>query len=178
MDQTEKRELDNFLLREGLAGLSDPELIEQLANLVSNYPGDLSAKHRFLEDLINQVDADKRYEMYHAIAPKLNFRAFTLGQYESSIRQRASELISQRRMRVEGDAPRPMEVQGKKYEEVLQSESTAALLTLTCHKCRHKSQYLAETPVTAMIAARKDGWVRDKATNREVCPECEKERAA
>lgn len=172
MDQAEKRQLENMLLREGLAGLDDPELIQQMANLVSNFPGDLSAKHRFFEDLLNQCEASNRYEMYQAMAPKLGFRAFSLAQYESSIRQRASELISQRRMRVEGEEPAPIDVKGKKFEEVLESESTAALLTLTCHKCKEKSQYLAETPVSAMVMARADGWVREKGINKEICPKC------
>lgn len=172
MDQTEKRQLDNFLIREGLSGLQDPDLIQQLANLVSNYPGDLSAKHRFFEDLINQCEAVNRYEMYQAMAPKLSFRAYTLAQYESSIRQRASELISQRRMRVEGQEPAPLEVGGQKYEEVAESESTACVVTLKCHKCHEKTAYVEATPVAAMTMARADGWIREKGVNKELCPKC------
>src|ERR1035438_1580615 len=107
MDQKEKRQLDNMLLREGLANLGDPELIEQLANLISNWPGD---KHDFMRDLLNQCDVDKRYEMYNAIVPKLGFKALSLPQYESQIALKAGAMVSQGRMRVEGDAPKPIQV--------------------------------------------------------------------
>ena len=169
MEANEKRLLENFLIREGLAGLSDPDLIQQLANLVTNFPGD---RHRFLEDLINQCDADKRTEMYGAIAPKLGFAALPLSDYEVRIRNRASELVSQRRMRVEGEAPRPIEVAGEKYEAVSEAEATACMVTVTCYKCPKKKQYISDTPAGCMIMARKDGWVRDKGVNKEICKQC------
>jgi len=175
VDDREKRQLENALLREGLAGLSDPDLIQQLANLVSNWNGD---RHRFLEDLINQCDADKRYEMYHAIAPKLRFKALTLSAYESNISMRASGLVSQGRMRVEGANPDPIEIRGEKFERVPEQLGTAALATLKCHKCNHTEQYLSDTPAGAMIMARKDGWVREKGVNKEVCRVCDQKAVA
>lgn len=168
MDQTEKRKLDNQLMTMGLAGVSDPELLQQLGILISVYPGD---KHRFFEDLLGQCDSDKRYEMYEAMAPKLQFRPLSLADYEARIRNRASEMVSQRRMRVEGRAPYPIEVEieGRKFALVNPEDADQALATLKC-KCGKVSKYLADTPAGAMIKARKDGWIRP--TGKEICPEC------
>ena len=161
MDDREKRQLENMLLREGLAGLSDPDLIQQLANLVSNWQGD---RHEFLQDLINQCDADKRHEMYQAIVPKLRFKALPLSTYESRIAMRASEMVSHGKMRVEGRRPMPLEVM-------------AAIATLTCYQCKKMEQYASDTPAGAMIMARKYGWVREKGVNKEVCRACDQRRS-
>jgi hypothetical protein len=163
-----KRELENFLIREGLAGLTSPELIDQLANLVSIWPGN---RHEYLQDLINQCDADKRREMYEAIAPKLRFKPFPLSTYEARIRSKASEMVSQGRMRVEGQSPSPIDIGGDKFEHVAEEDATHAVLTLKC-MCGRIAKFLALTPVQAMIKAREAGWVRDKGTNKEVCKKC------
>ena len=168
MDADQKRQLENEVVKMGLAGLHDPDLIQLLANLVSTWPGD---KHRFLEDLINQCDADKRYEMYHAITPKLKFTALPLSTYEARIAERAGAMVAARRMRVEGRRPDPIEIGGEKFETVPESESTAAIATLKCG-CGEKQYFLSTTPAGTMIMARKKGWVRDPGTNKEVCPDC------
>ena len=169
MDDKERRQLENQLLTIGLAGLTDSELIQELANMVSNWPGD---KHQFLEDLLNQCDLDKRWQMYDAITPKLRFKALPLSTYEARIALRASELISQRKMRVEGQTPRPIEIQGRKFEKVPRALATNAVATVKCYRCKRMASYLGDTPAGAMIAARKDGWTRDKAVNKEVCKAC------
>lgn len=168
MDDREKRQLENQVMTMGLAGLSDPNLIELLARLVSTYPGD---KHLFFEDLLNQCDADKRAEMYQALAPRLLFKAESLGHYEMNIAQRAEVMVKQRRMRVEGRRPDPIVIGGQQYEAVPAVFATNALATVKC-KCGRSARYLGDTPAGAMIKARQDGWVRDKATKHEVCKEC------
>ena len=107
MDFDERRKLENMLMTQGLAGLNDPELIQQMANLVSNFPGSEETKHDFLAELLNQCDADKTYQMYHAIAPHLTFEAEPLSFYQSRTARKAENMVSQRRMRVEGKRPGP-----------------------------------------------------------------------
>lgn len=174
MDQDEKRKLDNALMTMGLSDIDDPALLDQLAMLISTYPGD---RHRFFQDLLGTCDADKRYECYQAMAPRLNFQALSLADYEARIRNRASEMVSRRQMRVEGRAPDPIEIDGEKMQVVPPSLATNAVATLKC-KCGRTQKYLADTPAGAMIKARKDGWVRDRATNHEVCKQCHESKAA
>ena len=175
MDQNSKRKLENQLYTMGLAGLTDPELIQQLADLVSNWPGD---KHEYLRDLLNECDPANRYEMYHAIAPKLRFKPLSLPQYESQIALKAGAMVSQGRMRVEGDRPRPIEIGGHKLAMAAKSEATHALATVRCHRCERSDRFLADTPVGAMTEARKAGWTREKGINKETCPECSEAVAA
>lgn len=168
MDQDDKRRLENAVMTMGLAGLTDPNLMELLARLVSTYPGD---KHLFFEDLINQCDAEKRAEMYHALAPRLLFKAEPLSHYEANIAYRAACMVNQRRMRVEGKSRMPIEIGGQKFDIVGEEEASAAIVTVKC-KCGRSAKFMDRTPVSAMLKARKDGWVRDKATKHEVCKEC------
>lgn len=164
MDQDEKRKLDNMLISMGLGSLQDPRLMQRLADLISEWPGD---KDEFFQDLLGECDAAKRSEMYNAMAPKLRFKPRSLVEYETSIQMRASEMVSQRRMRVEGSAPLPAYIGERKPEE-------AAKATLICHRCKRKLTYKAETPVSAIIKARKAGWVRTIALDQETCPSCMK----
>jgi hypothetical protein len=168
VDQDEKRKLDNMLMTMELSGISDPALLDQLAMLISIYPGD---KHRFFEDLLANCEADKRYECYQAMAPRLQFQALPLSDYEARIRNRVSDLASHRKIRIEGRAPHPIEVEGKKYAAVPEAEADAVVATLKC-SCGKTAHYLAGTPASAMIAARRNGWVRDPGTKKEVCKAC------
>ncbi|SRR6266568_406183 len=170
MNRKDKRKLENELMVMGLAGLSDPDLIQQLADLVSAWPGD---KHEYLRDLLNECEPENRYDMYHAIAPKLHgFKALSLPQYEAQIALKAGEMVSQRRMRVEGNRPKPIEVGGTKLAVVSEAEATHAVATVRCHRCQKGDRFLAETPVAAMTEARKAGWTREAGINKETCPEC------
>jgi hypothetical protein len=169
MNSKQKRQLENELLVMGLARLDDPELIQQLAELVSNWPGD---KHDFLRDLLNECDADKRYEMYHAIAPKLRFKPLLLTQYEDQIAEKAGAMVSQGRMRVEGSAPKPVEINGHQLHITDQAHADCGWAVVCCHVCGKREKFLGETPVDAMTKARKTGWVRNVDLSEETCPEC------
>ena len=57
VNQDAKRKLENELLVMGLARLDNPELIQQLADMVSNWKGD---RHDFFRDLLNECEAEKR----------------------------------------------------------------------------------------------------------------------
>lgn len=169
MDQAQKRKLENELLVMGLKSLKDPDLVQQLADMVSAWHGD---KHEFLRDLLNECDGDMRNEMYQAIAPKLKFKALTFGEYEARIAEKAGQMISQRRMRVEGDRPKPIEVGDHTYLPVPEEYASHAIATMRCHACLKSEQFVEITPVAAMLAARAAGWKRDMAIGKECCPEC------
>ncbi len=170
MDQHEKRKLENELLVMGLSNLADPDLIQQLADMVSAWPGD---KHDFMRDLLNECDASKRYEMYTAIAPKLGFRALSFPQYEAQIAKKAGDMVSKRFMRVEGSAPKPIEIGGKKYQQIGNASlADGAVATVICYNCGKSERFLADTPAGAMYGARKAGWIRDPGMNKEICGEC------
>lgn len=169
MDQHEKRQLDNFLLSQGLPRLKDPELIQRLADLVSDFPGD---KHEFLRDLINEVDAKDRREMYDSIAPRLRFKAHPLEQYELRIAEKAGNMVSKRWMRVEGERPKPIQVGNSTVIPVPKALSDAAVATVRCHRCEKLERFMDETAAGAMIQARKAGWQREPGVNKEICAEC------
>lgn len=169
MDQTEKRKLENALLTEGLAKLDSPELIEQMANLVNNWPGD---RHEFLMGLINECDDRDRSEMYNAIRPHLKFKPLPLDTYVAHIAERAGALVSQRSMRVEGSRPAPIQVGKDAYVQVPRALSDKAVVTLRCYKCPKQERFVSSTPAGAMIEGRKAGWIRVAGVNKECCAEC------
>lgn len=181
MDATEKRQLETKLLSMGLAGLSasgdpSPELIQQLAAIVNawqgtyNRHGEWVDRHMFLRDLLAECDQAERYHMYSAIAPHLSFAPYPLSQYEGMMVVRMNTLISKRAARAEGRAPHPIELGGRKYRRARAGEATHAIATLVCPTCGKQKRFLGDTPVGALIAARKAGWARmpDKWT----CPVC------
>lgn len=155
LDDSERRTLENELLKRGLNGLDSPELIQQLAALVQD--------HWFLMGLLNEVDQPKRYDAYEALRPYLKFKPWPLEDYISAMAREASERES--RMT-------PVTVGVNKMRIVPRYESTGVLLTFTCAKCTKVEQFFGETPVTVAIEARKKGWVRDVARDHEICPKC------
>lgn len=154
----------------GLAGcLNDPEKLQVFADLVSQWPGD---KHDFLRDLLNECDPTNRYDMYTALAPRLKFKALSFSQYESQIALKAGQMVSQRLMRVEGSAPPPIEINGHKVQITAGEKANCGWAVARCHVCDKVEKFVADTPVGAIIAARKAGWVRAKGIDQETCAEC------
>lgn len=183
MDAKEKRHLETQLVRMGLAGLqangaASPELIQQIAAIVNHWQaapnrhGEWIDRHKFLRDLLAECNEADRVEMYAAIVPHLTFKALPLSTYETMMTERMSRLISKGAARVEGRAPHPIDVGGKKYARVSAAVATHAVITLLCPECGKEKRFIADTPVGALIAARKAGWARmpDKWT----CPICVK----
>lgn len=164
MNQDDKRKLENELLAMGLSRLQSPELIQQLADMVSAWHGD---KQQFFIDLLNECDADKRYEMYQAMAPKLRFQALSYSDCIIAITNKAAEMVSRKQARVEGISPRPINI-GNQYDK------PQASATLLCYHCKRRSKFCEETPVGAIIKARKAGWVRTAGFDIETCPKCVK----
>lgn len=163
----------------GLAGLQasgdpSPELIQQVAAVVNNWQatpnryGEWIDRHKFLRDLFAECNEADRGEMYSAIVPYLRFKALPLASYEAMMTERMGALVSKRAARIEGQAPKPIEVGGKKYAEVAAWQATHAIATLHCQYCWKKKRFVADTPVGALIKARDSGWKRmpDKWTCR------------
>lgn len=175
MNQKDKRKLNTELMVMGLAQINDPNLILQMANLVSDWPGD---KHEYMVDLLITCEPGQRYELYNAIMPHLRFKALSFPQYESHIALRAGEMVSQGRVKVEGDRDKPIEVGARKLAIVPQGEATEVLATVSCHLCPTNGRFLGATAVEAIIKARRAGWVRDKALNKETCPNCAEQQCA
>lgn len=184
MDATEKRNLETELLKMGLAGLNangeaSSELIQQIAFMVNNWKGMTSPRygewidqHKFLRDLFAQCNQEDRSEMYAAIVPHLTFTALPLARYEAMMAERMHRLVSKGAARVEGKAPRPIQLGRKKYRRVSASEATQAIATILCQFCGKTKRFLGDTPVGALIAARKCGWAR--MPEKWTCPICQK----
>jgi hypothetical protein len=182
LEQKEKRQLETELVKMGLAGLQDngaasPALIQEIAAIVNNWQpapnrhGEWIDRHKFLRDLLAECDQSDRGEMYAAIVPHLAFKALPLASYETMLTERMGRLVSKGAARVEGRAPHPIEVSGKKYAKAPAALATHAIATLHCQRCWKKKRFVADTPVGAMIAARKAGW---KRIEKETCPNCVK----
>jgi hypothetical protein len=180
VDATEKRQLETELVKIGLAGLNasgdpSPELIQQIAGIVNNWQGapnrhgEWIDRHKFMRDLLAECDQADRSEMYSAIAPHLSFTPYPLAQYETMMTERMSRLVSKGAARVQGEAPAPVEVGGKRYVRTRAADATHAIATLHCQRCWKKKRFVADTPAGAMIAARKAGWQR---MPEWTCPIC------
>ena len=181
MDADARRSLETELLKNGLAALAGLEngvsdFVGVIAGIVNNWQtsfnrhGEFMDRHVFLRDLLAECDPSERRNMYDVITPKLNFPVKPLIDYEAMMQHRVEMLTSKRAMRVEGPAPHPIEVGGKKYAEAPASVATHAIATLHCQRCWKKKRFVADTPVGAMIAARKAGWKR--MPDKETCPNC------
>jgi hypothetical protein len=170
VNQQERRDLENWLMTHGLDGcINDPEKLQVFADLVSQWPGD---KHDFLRDLLNECDVTNRYDMYQALAPRLKFKALSFSQYEAQIALKAGQMVSQKLMRVEGNAAPPIEINGHKVQITEADKANSGWCIVRCHVCDKIEKFLADTPVGAIIAARKAGWVRAKGIDKETCSEC------
>lgn len=182
MDPNEHRRLETELVRGGLPGLHErlesgdgndvSQVIADAINGWRGHPdryGEFIGRHEFFRDLLAECEPAYRGEMYAAIAGRLAFAPKSLAEYESMIKARVSRLVSNRVMQVDGRAPHPIEVGGKKYAEVGASEATHAVVTVHCQRCWRKKRFVSDTPAGAMIAARKAGWQR---IGKETCPRC------
>lgn len=183
MDATEKRQIETQLLKMGLAGLQangdpTPELVGQLAETVNNWHGapnrhgEWIDRHKFLRDLLAECDKKDRTEMYEAIKPHLKFAVKPLADYESMMTERINVLTSKGAARAEGRAVAPIEIGGKKFRAARADEATNAIATLHCQRCWKKKRFIADTPVSALIAARNAGWKR--MPEKWTCPACVK----
>lgn len=183
MNSKAKRQLENELMKMGLAGLKangDPsgELVGQIAAMVNDWKGmenkfgEWVDRHLFFRDLLNECDYADRQEMYTALAPKLKFKVKPFAHYEALISEKAGKLVSQRRARVTGEMSKPIEIGRTKVRIVRKEESNCGWIILQCHQCEKQEKFLGETPVDAAWKARNAGWRRNVTLEQEACPEC------
>lgn len=175
MEAKERRKVENALMAMGLSGINDPELFQVFGDLIDGYPGD---KHEFFRDLLNECEPQKRSEMYQALAPRVrSFKPLSLSQYEAQIALRAGAMVSQGRMRVEGRRPDAIEIGGHKVKITPRERANCGWVALRCNGCDAVAKFVADTPVGAVIEARKAGWVKDVIDGHEYCVNCAEARA-
>jgi len=160
MNQDEKRQMENQLIVMGLKRLTDPMLVQQIALLIPD--------HDVYLGMLNECDQEKRYDMYHALKPWLRFEPWPLEKYLIALKERADAIASRNA---------PIEIGERKYQQVAPQDATGVVIDLRC-SCGNTASYFGETPLCAVILARQDGWVRDKALGKEVCPKCPSEDRA
>jgi hypothetical protein len=158
MKDTQRRLLENQLIVMGLRKLTDPELIPQMAELIKD--------HEFYLGMLNEVSGQQRQEMYEALRPHLKFRPWPLETYVAKMKERAAAIESREQ---------PIAVGDKQYQEVPHTHADGVVVDVKCALCPRTNSYFGKTPLTAVILARQDGWVRDKLLNKEVCPKCPSE---
>lgn len=154
MNQDERRQLENQLIVMGLKRLNDPMLVPQMAKLILD--------HEFFLGMLNECDQDKRYEMYHALKPHLRFEPLPLESYLIQLRERADAIASRHA---------PIVVGEQHFQQVAAQDATGVLVDLKC-SCGRTASYYGQSPFDAVILARQEGWVHDKALGKEVCPKC------
>src|ERR1017187_7130568 len=172
MQPDDKRQLENQLMVMGLNGLEDPNLVPEMARVISH--GFAIMGHDFFLGLINECDQEKRYDMYEALKPHLTFKPFPLDKYVSMLKEHAGNVASTWAPPEIGKAKkkRPVKFGGKEFEEVSPDDAEGCVLTLTCNKCTRSEDFYGISPVKAIMIARKDGWVRDIVLQKEICPKC------
>jgi len=156
VNEHERRKLETSLIRSGFSGLNDPDLVPELAKLIAN--------HEILRALLNDCSRMERYAMLEAVRPHLPFKALTVEDYESKTAEKFEEYESERNRIIRGD---------QEFERVAKELASHVLIKLQCSKCPRSAEFMGETPLGAVILARQDGWVRERGTNKEVCPKCE-----
>lgn len=156
MTQDEKRELETQVILRGLDGLNDPQLIPLFAKAMRD--------HSWLQGALEECDDDKRRNMYDALKPYLPFKPWAFDTYMNRIVDKANRAATWNQ---------PVEVGEAKYRRVASSAlASGAIATLICYKCTGTETFLGDTPVDAIIKARKAGWFRDVIRQKEVCSKC------
>ena len=155
MKADERRRMENQLMVMGLNRLTDPELVPQMAKLITS--------HEFFLGMLNECDQAKRTEMYEALRPHLSFKPWPLERYIMKLKEHADAVESH---------GRPIQVGDQTFVETPMERATACLVDLTCCKCTRTATFPGNTAVEAILAAREAGWVRDVALQKEICPRC------
>jgi len=79
---------------------------------------------------------------------------------------KASGMVSHRAARVEGTAPRPINIGNQEPER--------PKAKFRCWCCGRKQEFTGETPVDAVMKARKLGWEHTIGFDIETCERCVK----
>jgi len=159
MNQEERRQFETRLVVAWGKILHEPGavagLVPELAKLLTS--------HEDFAGLLNSCAPAERAPLYDAIAPHLPFEPYSVETYMAQMKERAGK--SESRLN-------PITVGAEKYREVPERHATGVVVTFTCARCPRSKNYYGDTPVNAVIQARQDGWVRDVAIEKEICPKC------
>jgi hypothetical protein len=155
MKQTDRRKIENQLLAMGLPDLTDPSLIQVVADMVNAYPMP-SERVQFFCDLLNECDLGHRYEMYNALVPKLHFPVPSFPECETRIAAKAERMVG-----------KDFRQSGKKDDY-----NFGRTLLLKCRGCEAEKTFGGLTLADAMMSAKKEGWGRGPIPGFEYCAEC------
>jgi hypothetical protein len=168
---TERKQINQFLGRAGLAQLNEPHaLLQQMGTLVQD--------HDHFRRMLAKCEPEQRYQMYEALAPRLRFPAKTLSEYMIE----SAQIAEQRQYPTLGEDGQlhPFEVSEidsrdaetirKAAEEALSKEK----LWLVCRKCTKEHVFSGVTKSDAVCRARGAGWAYDeiRGVGGEICPDC------
>lgn len=159
MHADNKRKLENELMAMGLPALSDPALIQVMADVVNGYPMP-SERVEFFCELLNQCDGQRRYGMYEAMKPRLSFQIPTLDACEARIADKAARMSQRRGI---GVAAKVNDLDGR---------GDHAVAVLECGICGKVENFEGWTTADAMLQSRKAGWGRGPRPGWEHCVSC------
>lgn len=151
-----RRKLETQAIIDGFKNKANLEALRYL-NLIKT--------HDMLAALLNECPRHERQAMLDAIRAYLPFEAYSVDHYETMMAQKF-EAWEEKRNRMIREC-------NEQLGELFRQHGGAYLIELKCHKCSRTASFAGESPVGAIILARQDGWVREKASNKEVCPKCE-----
>jgi hypothetical protein len=160
----ERRKMENQLMVMGLKGLNDPELVIQMARIINDHPG-FTNPHSFYLGMLGECPQEQRTQMYEALRPHLKFDVWPLEAYMRLLKEHASNVASHY-------DPVKISFADQEFKEVGREEADGVLVKVTCYKCTAFAEFYGDTVVTAITIARSDGWMRDIAEQKEVCPKC------
>lgn len=157
----ERRKLETQAIIDGFKNKANLEALRCL-NLIKG--------HDMLAALLNECPRHERQAMLDAIRAYLPFEAYSVDHYEA-LMARKFEAYERKRQRMIREC-------NKQLDQLFRDSVEACVIELKCSKCERTGNFAGDTLVGAVVVARQDGWVREKATNKEVCPECECEDRA
>jgi hypothetical protein len=156
MNAAKRKAIAETLASWGLPQADDPRIGQALAFLVKD--------DAHFQRLLIRQQPEMRHDMYEAMRPYLRFPARPLEDYIRDTAEHIAELESHNN---------PVAVAQKAVDDAIAfDKSGKKTLILTCYKCTAQAGFVGETQVSAIIEARKVGWMYDKEKDAEICPAC------
>lgn len=165
-----KSAINHYLASHGLATLADPRaLFAQLAMGISS--------HDKFREVLMKVDPAERGNCYRSLAPRLNFTAKSLEQYEREAKESAErKQLPTYDSSVPGGAMKPFKVAEIHTEPSVTEPVKQQTGGMVCHFCTREQAFEGATTVDALLLAREAGWKYDKVLDHNICPKCAKKR--
>jgi len=151
------KRMNAYLGKHGFSPLTDPNVIPQLALMISD--------HERFRKLLVTVEPDKRLEAYEALRPHLRFEAKPLDVYVAE----AADIAA----RSQEQSPLEMLAQDAIRRNQRDLEARG-VFTLVCERCTKEAHFRAKNRYQGAEDAKQLGWVKD--SGKIYCPECDKAR--